>query len=97
MFEHRAAPLLSKKEFLGRVFKYALLAAFMLSGSLGLGVLRFQPNNPLTLCAKLSEAVSPGESIPTRLMKPGKSSRITKSFSSVSAGLRSFGRMPQVL
>ncbi len=54
-----------------------------------------QTTSARTRSARASAAVSPGDSIPTRSMKPGRSSESTKSFSSGSPGARSFGRMPQ--
>ncbi|MCB0652553.1 MAG: hypothetical protein KDC85_14850 [Saprospiraceae bacterium] len=41
MFEHKSKPLLSKKQFHKRVFKYVLYSSFILGMSLGIGMVGY--------------------------------------------------------
>jgi len=42
MFEHQTKPLLSKREFFARVFRYFLFSTLILGGSLGIGMLGYR-------------------------------------------------------
>jgi hypothetical protein len=47
-FEHHSRPLLPRREFILRVFRYAVFASLLIMGSLGIGVLGYHYLNGLS-------------------------------------------------